>query len=107
MPMISGETPLFYAIEMRQRRLVELLLDHGADVNHRYKRGVKSEWWPMSLEVPVNAARLENDPCAYDLTDYERTPLMHAARHGNVEIPRAAVKRGARLRTWTPGEAMP
>ena len=41
-----GKTPLFYAIEMGDRRLVTLLLDHGADVNHRYKKAEQLEPHP-------------------------------------------------------------
>lgn len=92
-----GKTPLFYAIELGQPRLVELLLDHGADVNHPYKSGVRSEAWPLSLNEPAGSARLKADPCAYDLAGFQRTPLMHAARHGNVRILTLLVERGARL----------
>jgi hypothetical protein len=92
-----GKTPLFYAIELGQPRLVELLLDHGAEVNHPYKSGVKSEWWPMSLKEPASSARLKTDPCAYDLGSFQRTPLMHAARHGNVRILSLLIERGARI----------
>jgi hypothetical protein len=91
-----GKTPLFYAIELGRPRLVKLLLDHGADVNHAYKAGVEPQF-PMGLRVPANAARLKANPCAYDLIGFKRTPLMHAAQHGSVEILELLVKRGARL----------
>jgi hypothetical protein len=100
-----GKTPLFYAIELRQPRLVELLLDHGADVNHPYKSGVKSEWWPVSLQEPASAARLKTDPCAYDMGSFKRTPLMHAARHGDVRTLALLVERGARIEDVDEGGA--
>jgi hypothetical protein len=91
-----GKTPLFYAIELGQPRLVELLLDHGAGVNHRYERGQEPEW-PFGLKEPANAMRLKTDPCAYDIVGFQRTPLMHAAKHGDAAMLALLVRRGARI----------
>jgi hypothetical protein len=81
-----GKTPLFYAIEMGDRRLVTLLLDHRADVNHRYKK----------------AAELAPDADSFGCGEYrfirhpERTPLMHAAQHADVPMLKLLLARGAR-----------
>ncbi len=92
-----GKTPLFYAIELGQSQLVELLLDHGADVNHAYKSAAQLQL-PLGEELSANAAaRLDANPCAYDIGRSKRTPLMHAAQHGGVRMLALLVKRGARL----------
>lgn len=92
-----GKTPLFYAIELGQPRLVELLLNHGADINHTYKSAEQLRL-PLAEELPANAAaRLEANPCAYDIVSAKRTPLMHAAQHGSVKILALLVRKGARL----------
>ena len=79
-----GKTPLFYAIGMGDRRLVTLLLDHGADVNHRYKRA---------------AADADTSRCGerHFIRHPERTPLMHAAQHSEVAMLKLLLARGARL----------
>ena len=51
----------------------------------------------MSLKEPASSARLKIDPCAYDLVGFKRTPLMHAARRGDVRILALLVERGARI----------
>ena len=92
-----GKTPLFYAIELGQPRLVELLLDHGADINHAYKSAEQLQP-PLAEELPANAAAsLAANPCAYDIAHSKRTPLMHAAQHGNVKMLALLVRKGARL----------
>ncbi len=82
-----GKTPLFYAIGMGDRRLATLLLDHGADVNHRYKK----------------AAELAPDADSFGCGEYhfirhpERTALMHAAQHADIAMLKLLLARGARL----------
>jgi hypothetical protein len=82
-----GKTPLFYAIEMGDRRLVTLLLDHGAEVSHRYKK----------------AAELAPDADSFGCGEHhfirhpERTPLMHAAQHADAAMLKLLLARGARL----------
>ena len=79
-----GKTALFYAIAYNDYNLVELLLKHKADVNHRY----------FSKEK-------------LDQTDYSRgsgyiridrplrTPLMHAAQHSDVGMMKLLIEHGA------------
>ena len=92
-----GKTPLFYAIELRQPRLVKLLLDHGADVNHAYKSGAEIRLPFLAGPTARSAARLKANPCAYDILSPKRTPLMHAAQHGDVEMLELLIREGARL----------
>jgi hypothetical protein len=84
-----GKTPLFYAVELGDRRLVELLLDHGADVNHPYKSAAE-------LGPAVNSLGLQCREQSY-ISNSKRTPLMHAAQHGDVKMLALLLQRGARL----------
>jgi hypothetical protein len=84
-----GKTPLFYAIELRDLRLVELLLDRGADVNHAYK---------SAAELAPAGGPLDGSCGPYGgLRSYRRTPLMHAAQRGDLPMLALLVRRGARL----------
>jgi hypothetical protein len=84
-----GKTPLFYAIALGDRRLVELLLDHGADVNHPYKSAAE-------LGPAVDSLGLQCREQPY-ISNSRRTPLMHAAQHGDVKMLALLLQRGARL----------
>lgn len=80
-----GKTALFYAIGFNDIGMVRLLLDHKADVNHAYKskESIEAEF----AFVPLYCL----------LTHYKRTPLMHAAQHGDVALIKLLLKRGAKL----------
>src|ERR1044072_8567325 len=66
-----GKTALYYAIELNDLPLVELLLSSEADVNHRYK------------DPPGKDDYMAQ--CAYDISQWRRTPLMHAAQYAGPE----------------------
>ncbi len=75
-----GKTALFYAIAFNDHRLVELLLEEGASVNHQYRNPAKDEF-----------------DCGYQIRS-GRTPLMHAAQHADVAMLKLLLRRGARPR---------
>ena len=85
-----GKTSLFYAVGQNDRALAELLLDHGADVNHPYKSAAELQPPPDEYGNPI---------CGEypDLLHYGRTPLMHAAQHADVAMLKLLLARGARL----------
>jgi uncharacterized protein len=76
-----GKTPLFYAIGFNDPALVELLLDKGAQVNHRYLSDPKKDQFD----------------CTYNIEHTARTPLMHAAQHADVSMLKLLLRRGAKL----------
>ena len=82
-----GKTPLFYAIGFNDRSLVQMLIDHKADVNHPYKS--KAE------------LGREGEPPWHDrycgIRHTRRTPLMHAAQNADQEIIKLLLEHGAKL----------
>jgi len=73
-----GKTALYYAIQFNQHDSVELLLNHGANVNHVYQQGETNSWCPSSVT-------------------FGRTPLMHAAQHSDISMLKLLLKYGANL----------
>jgi ankyrin repeat protein len=84
-----GKTALFYAIGFNDIGMVQLLLDHQADVNHSYKSKEAME------AIEWNKLPFYQSYCS--ITHWKRTPLMHAARHGNPALLKLLLQRGARL----------
>jgi len=80
-----GKTPLYYAIQMNSHKLVATLLRSGADVNHAYK---------SAKELNPNNWSCEADTY---IKHTQRTPLMHAAQHSDIDMIRLLLKSGARL----------
>ncbi|HWV09265.1 MAG TPA: ankyrin repeat domain-containing protein [Pseudomonas sp.] len=77
-----GKTALFYAIENSDLSTLGTLLEHGANPNHAYK----------------NAEALRALQCVtIDIKHSARTPLMHAAQHGDVAVLTLLLSKGARL----------
>src|SRR5690606_15265010 len=79
-PNDFGKTALYYAIESGNVGIVARLLELGAEPNHRYPRDGTDKY-----------------SCRYKLTHTGRTPLMHAAQHGSVEMIQLLVRHGARV----------
>jgi ankyrin repeat protein len=69
--------------------MVQLLLDHQADVNHSYKSKEAME------AIEWNKLPFYQSYCS--ITHWKRTPLMHAAQHGNPALLKSLLQRGARL----------
>lgn len=65
--MLQGETPLHISCRLRLLRLVQALLDNGADVNIQ--------------TVPALGCALLSTPCSPDVSS-RQTPLHIAAQNG-------------------------
>src|SRR5215510_3049073 len=90
----GGTTPLMWAVSERHLDTVKLLLTNGADVNARsyfvpsaHGRGFEG----ATPEAPKPEHKVE------ELAGGWLTPLMFAAREGDLEIARALVAAGANL----------
>jgi hypothetical protein len=81
-----GKTPLFYAVGRGDLRLAKLLLDHGAGVDHNYKKAAELE--PSSDPLLCGEYHF--------IRHAGRTPLMHAAQHADVAMLKLLLARGAR-----------
>ncbi len=82
-----GKTALYYAIEGDNTEVINLLLEHGANINAKYN-------YDENAEVDCGLAGLQ------------RTPLMHAAQHASREVMDLLIESGADLtavdsRGWT------
>lgn len=79
-----GKTALFYAIDANNHDTARMLVQAGANVNQAYKS--------------AKELRPGDDECVYpNLRHTRRTPLMHAAQHGDVEMIKMLLQAGARL----------
>lgn len=79
-----GKTALFYAIAYNDHKLVELLLNHKADVNHHYFSKEKLD--QIDYGIGEGFVRINRSL---------RTPLMHAAQHSDVKMMSLLIDRGA------------
>jgi ankyrin repeat protein len=77
-----GKTPLFYAIDMNDHKLMALLLKLGADAKHAYAS---------------TSPQVDQFDCRYNITHTNRTVLMHAAQHADVKMIKMLLKAGAPL----------
>jgi uncharacterized protein len=107
----QDESPLVYAIG--NRKLMELLLERGADVNHRNPFGKTPLFYVIetddtqSVELLINhgadvkqkyagGSDAEEFGCTYAVRG-GRTVLMHAAQHAGSGMLQLLLKRGAPL----------
>ena len=70
-----GKTALYYAIQFNQHGSVKVLLTNGSNINHTYQQETE-------------------DDCS-GVTQWGRTPLMHAAQHSDTEMINLLLARGA------------
>ncbi|KAI9694376.1 MAG: hypothetical protein M1820_008976 [Bogoriella megaspora] len=74
-PVRTGRTVLHYAIDMREAKMVDTLLEHGADIEKRYR--------------PKAPQEQQGDPNA------GLTPLLRAAQHKFPEVIHILLRRNA------------
>ncbi|KAJ5647935.1 ankyrin repeat-containing protein [Penicillium lividum] len=97
-------TPLTMACQYGPDELVEILLDHGADVTLTDP----AEWQPLHVACRYSTAArvkiiLERNPPIDVKTDDGWAPLHLAARYGNAEMVGMILKKGPEINTIGPG----
>ena len=85
-------TALMWAVAERHPAAVKMLIDHGADVNARSKFVPSTTGRGFEGTTPVQA---KADQAPQELSSGSLTPLMFAAREGDVESARLLVAAGA------------
>lgn len=80
-----GKTPLFYAIQFNNFEGANALIDVGADVNAAY----------YNKNNPNSKPEKRGGDHCFQLIGYGRTPLMHAAQHGTIQMIDMLIDRGA------------
>jgi len=102
---MSACSPVFWAAFRGNTNIMEILVKHGADVK---KKG--TNWGITALHIARDAQTVEfllshgADIEAKEV--HGQTPLMWAAKRGNLEVSNVLIKHGARLGTkdkmgWT------
>lgn len=100
-PYLDGQTLLHLATWKDSVAAVEFLLEQGADIEIRDRRG----------HTPLHSAAAANSPNVAQLliergadinakSELEQTPLHCAARSGNLDIVRLLLDRGTDINTW-------
>jgi ankyrin repeat protein len=82
-----GQTALMWAVAQRHPKIVKVLLAHGADVHAR------SETWTQMMAVSPHGHPEYNRAIPFG----SNTPLMFAARAGDLESARLLVAAGAKV----------
>ena len=88
------QTALMWAAAQKQPEMVQLLIDHGAELD---RRGVDRNW----------QRRVTAEPRPKDLDRGGFTPLLYAAREGCVECARRLVEAGADIDLHDPDRTTP
>jgi ankyrin repeat domain-containing protein 50 len=93
-----GRTPLFWAATHGHRDVVELLLEHGAQINTRDR----SHLTPLHIAVTgqhkeVVALLLSRSARIEDKASYDETPLMRAIQANSKDIVTLLLEHGARV----------
>lgn len=83
-----GKTPIFYACELNDERLVAFLIQNGADVNAK----IISNYEKIALS---SSGSLPFKLCALNHTS--KNLLMHAAKYSNLNIIKLLIQNGANI----------
>ncbi|CAN9398621.1 unnamed protein product [Alternaria alternata] len=109
----SGGTPLMFAVKAKRLDMVQLLVEHGADVNKRH-----DEQTATALQTALQTAMSQESRRAMvewlvdkgadvNLRTPESSPLFDACLEGDVDMVRLLLDKGAKVNDvcnslWTP-----
>lgn len=98
----ENQTALMWAVAQRHPDVVQVLLDHGAEVHRRssVRRFVISRRLQSNLRYGERGRRYGTDAEETDLGGY--TALLFAARHGGVDSARLLLAAGANVNDTAP-----
>lgn len=106
----NGQTALRAALEMKDWRMVDSLIDSGANVSIQDKEGISPLHCAAShcLNLKVLEKMLSSPTVKMDLKDNKGwTPLMIAIKHGNEDGAKLFISKGANLSIKNPdGESV-
>ena len=88
----GGTTPLMWAVSEKHPSAAKVLIDHGADVNARSNFVGPANGRGFEGRTPVNA---KDDQKPEDFASGWLTPLMFAAREGDLDSTKLLVAAGA------------
>ena len=88
----GGTTPLMWAVSEKHPAAAKVLIDHGADVNARSNFVGAANGRGFEGRTPVAG---KNDPNPEEFASGWLTPLMFAAREGDVDSAKLLVAAGA------------
>ena len=91
----GGTTALMWAVSERHPAAVKVLIDHGADVNARSNFVAAANGRGFEGRTPSASRAGQNPRGAEEFASGSLTPLMFAAREGDVESARFLVAAGA------------
>ena len=94
MPDAAGITPLMYATDFGDLRSVKVLVAAGADVNVGRRNGATPIFWAANGPSEVLSWLLEHG-ASHNPGSVARSPLIVAAKFGELENVRALLDRGA------------
>ena len=100
-PLLTGETPLMTAAHAGDLDTVDVLLSHGADVNAKEPvREQTALMWALGEKHAAVALRLiEHGADIHAATTLGFTPLLFAAREGDLEAAKILLDAGADANT--------
>jgi len=94
----EAKNPLFSAVENGDLVNLKILLDQGAEVNAKTKRGRTLLHWTASRNsAMVTKTLIENGADAKAKDNRGRTPMHIAADHGNDKVAQVLIEHGAKV----------
>jgi ankyrin repeat protein len=100
---VCGRKPMVFAALIRNRSLVQLFLDYGANPNqtNNEDNAPPPLWW-AAYHGDLGTAQLLIEKGANANGVAGRLPLMEAARHGDIEMVRLLIDKGAQVNSRNP-----